>query len=254
MSQDISSIPHPDRNRKRGDVREDGQIFWGLRYKKGILSSIWISHDELLRKKEKKKASNSKSYRKNAIQRRLNQSLYVLQNHDKHLKSCRDSYHKNKEKHKAKRDAYAEKWREENRPKARAMVADWAARNKDRLRENQKKRRANNPRLTVVDSVRRLIQRAFQKRYINKNTRTAEIVGCTWDELAAHIESKFTEGMTWENRSLWHVDHIIPLKIAATAEDIIRLNHWSNLQPLWIPDNLSKGAKMPHELLAKKAG
>lgn len=245
MNQAAQSIPHPDDNRKRGDVREDGKIFWGKVSRKAGFDFIWLTPEEFFLKKEKKKEINSKSYKKNASQRKLERSLYVLRNYEKNLKSAKSSYHKNKEKHKEKRDAYAAKWREENRPKAREMVADWAKRNKKKIRESERKRRQNNPRLTIVDSVRRLIQRAFQKRHIKKDARTAEIVGCTWDELASHIESKFAEGMNWDNRSLWHVDHIVPLKSASTKEDIIRLNHWSNLQPLWIFDNLSKGAKMP---------
>jgi hypothetical protein len=51
--------------------------------------------------------------------------------------------------------------------------------------------------------------------------------------------------MTWENRGEWHVDHIIPFASAKTEEDIVRLAHYTNLQPLWAKENLEKGDKMP---------
>ena len=53
--------------------------------------------------------------------------------------------------------------------------------------------------------------------------------------------------MTWENRSEWHVDHIIPLATAKTEEDVYRLNHYTNLQPLWAHENIRKRAMMPEE-------
>jgi hypothetical protein len=50
--------------------------------------------------------------------------------------------------------------------------------------------------------------------------------------------------MTLENYGEWHLDHIIPLATATTREDVVRLNHYTNFQPLWAKDNLSKGAKI----------
>lgn len=50
--------------------------------------------------------------------------------------------------------------------------------------------------------------------------------------------------MSWENRSLWHIDHIIPLASATTEEGVYQLNHFKNLRPLWAEDNLRKGSKI----------
>jgi hypothetical protein len=74
---------------------------------------------------------------------------------------------------------------------------------------------------------------------------TFKIVGCTPNELKKYIESKFTEGMSWENYSHngWHVDHIIPLSSANTIEESIKLCHYTNLQPLWCEENYKKGNK-----------
>lgn len=77
-----------------------------------------------------------------------------------------------------------------------------------------------------------------------KRSRTHEILGCDFEFFKLHIERQFLRGMTWENRGAWHLDHIIPLATAKTEADVIRLNHFTNLRPMWAEDNLSKGAKV----------
>ena len=81
-------------------------------------------------------------------------------------------------------------------------------------------------------------------------TDTHEILGCNWDEFKIYLEKQFQLGMSWKNRSEWHIDHIIPLASAKTEEDVIRLNHYTNLQPLWAADNLRKSDKMDYESCA----
>jgi hypothetical protein len=49
--------------------------------------------------------------------------------------------------------------------------------------------------------------------------------------------------MTWENRSEWHLDHKIPISWAKSEEMVYKLNHYTNFQPLWAKDNISKGNK-----------
>jgi len=58
------------------------------------------------------------------------------------------------------------------------------------------------------------------------------------------IESLFCEGMSWESRKEWHVDHIRPIKsfLDANITDCNIINDPLNLQPLWAKDNLAKGA------------
>lgn len=93
-------------------------------------------------------------------------------------------------------------------------------------------------------SVRGRVAAAFRERRVPKRGKTAEMLGCGWDHLKAHMEAQFQPGMSWENRSAWHIDHIIPLASAKTAEELERLCHYTNLQPLWAADNIRKGAKI----------
>ena len=79
-----------------------------------------------------------------------------------------------------------------------------------------------------------------------KTNRTMQLVGCNINALMAHIESRFTIGMTWANYGKWHIDHRIPCAVF----DLSKPNqqracfHFSNLQPLWATDNLRKSDKV----------
>ena len=66
------------------------------------------------------------------------------------------------------------------------------------------------------------------------------MLGCDWNTLKNHIENQFFDGMSWGNRSDWHIDHVIPLASAESEYEMIALAHYKNLQPLWEFDNLSK--------------
>jgi 5-methylcytosine-specific restriction endonuclease McrA len=70
------------------------------------------------------------------------------------------------------------------------------------------------------------------------------LVGITPKELKEHLEKQFFQGMSWGNYGEWHIDHIIPLSSAKTEDEIYKLCHYTNLQPLWAEDNLRKGNKL----------
>ncbi len=80
----------------------------------------------------------------------------------------------------------------------------------------------------------------FKIKDFNKTKSSTEILGCSYKYLKSYLESKFEPWMTWENKGLyngefnygWDIDHIIPLSTANTIEEIISLNHFTNLQPL----------------------
>jgi hypothetical protein len=85
---------------------------------------------------------------------------------------------------------------------------------------------------------------AFKKIKENKPYKTEKILGADFLTVKNHLESLFTEEMNWYNmgRYGWHIDHIKPLALANNKEELIELCHYTNLQPLWWKDNMSKGS------------
>ena len=78
----------------------------------------------------------------------------------------------------------------------------------------------------------------------SKGKRTEEIVGLDKAKFKLYIENKFVDGMSWENYGKWHLDHIIPLCSAKNNKDVLALNYYTNLQPLWSEDNIRKNRKI----------
>lgn len=88
----------------------------------------------------------------------------------------------------------------------------------------------------------------FGKKRAYKDCHCIELLGCTSEEFKRYIESKFKEGMTWENHGIngWHIDHIRPLASINwdDPEDIKSAFHYTNTQPLWWHENLAKGDRI----------
>ncbi len=83
---------------------------------------------------------------------------------------------------------------------------------------------------------------SFKRNGFKKSSKLFNILGCSFEEFKDHLESQFQPGMSWDNRHLWHIDHIMPVSMAKNYDELVRLNHYRNLRPLWAFDNISKGA------------
>ena len=159
----------------------------------------------------------------------------------------------NSAKWRAENPGYLATWRAENPEKVKAQDAKWRA--KDPGYQAQAAWRAENPeklkeqRNRPENKLRSAVNTAFKRIRQNKPTDTLKLLGCTWEEAKAHIESLFLEGMTWENHGKgdgkWQIDHIRPVASfkGASEEELKQMNHISNLQPLWAADNRSKSDK-----------
>ena len=92
--------------------------------------------------------------------------------------------------------------------------------------------------------IRKVVYSAFKRKGHDKNFKSRQILGEEWGVIKDYIESQFSEGMTWDNYGEWVFDHKIPISICQTDEEVIRLNHYTNFQPLWHKDNLIKRDKI----------
>lgn len=117
--------------------------------------------------------------------------------------------------------------------------------NKDKILPRIYKRIKNklqsDPKFRMTHNVRCRI------RYVLKNNKKAnhsiKLLGCTFEQLKQHLERQFKNGMSWDNYGDWHVDHIRPCALfdLSDAKQQQECFHYSNLQPLWAKENLSKG-------------
>jgi len=114
---------------------------------------------------------------------------------------------------------------------------------KKRKQEQRKERRKIDPIFVLTNRMRCRLWKYMNVFEIKKTNKTFDIIGCSPSFLKNFLESKFTEGMNWKKRNEWHVDHIIPLSSAKNVEELLKLCHYTNLQPLWAAENIKKGKK-----------
>lgn len=139
---------------------------------------------------------------------------------------------------KAKAKARRDRTKEANAIRQRI----WRQANKGRIMEYVNRRSTQEPMYRLSRSIRTLLNQAFKIKNVTKARKTVDILGCDITTFKTHIESQFLPDMGWHNRSAWHIDHIMPLAGAHTEEELYKLNHYTNLRPLWAKDNLSKGS------------
>jgi hypothetical protein len=141
-------------------------------------------------------------------------------------------------------NAKSKAWRKVNRQRAQENIKRWQEENPERYREIQRKHWRKS---YEKNKFKKLVSGAIKRslKGIWKSKAIFERLGYTVDQLKEHLESKFTEGMTWENHGEWHIDHITPQSWLpfSSIEDENFIKCWalSNLQPLWAKDNISKG-------------
>ena len=173
-------------------------------------------------------------------------------NKDGHLnicKICKSIY--SKEYHKTYTPDPDKVVKRRNSQKYKEGRAKYLIDNAEKIKEQRRiykiKYRAKikqDPFLHTKNKLRKRTAKAFSVSSWNKHNTTKDILGCSYEEAFSHLERLFAGGMTWDNRDKWHIDHIIPLSSAKTEEELIKLCHYTNLQPLWAEDNLKKGSKI----------
>ena len=137
---------------------------------------------------------------------------------------------------------------EKNKETILTYKKEWSEKNGEKLKVKRNLyhslRLKNDVIFRLKCNMRSRLSSFIKTKNITKKNRTFEIIGCSPQLLKEYLEKQFSEGMTWENRVEWHIDHIIPLSSAKTEEELYKLCHYTNLQPLWAVENMKKGNKI----------
>jgi hypothetical protein len=159
-----------------------------------------------------------------------------------YLLSSKNWYNLNRE-HSNKK---SNEWIKNNPEKYKKILSNWESKNRKYRNTYSVERRKNNKLTQLSENSRTRIRCFLKKTNIRKTSSTFEMIGCTPQFLKEHLEKQFKDGMNWENYGLygWHIDHIIPLSSAEDEDGVYKLCHYTNLQPLWAKENLSKGSKI----------
>jgi len=208
-----------------------------VRYKKIVLSPEDI---KVCRVCNKEKKVTEFHQRKNSIDGYRNDckdclNKKCLENPNRKLNK-KNYYNSNAEKIKEK----SRKWIQENKELSKESRRKYQKDNKDKRNKYSKDRYDSDPIYKLTLNCRGIILKAFKRKGWGKNSKTKDLIGCSFEELKVYLENLFIEGMTWENHGEWHIDHKIPLSWAKDESELVKLFHFSNLQPLWAKDNLSK--------------
>jgi len=113
--------------------------------------------------------------------------------------------------------------------------------NRDRINEKIRDRKNNDVLYKLSFTIRNSIYNSINRMGYSKKDKSRDILGCSFEYFMKYIEEQFLEGMSWENHGDWHLDHKTPISWAETEEQVYELNKYTNFQPLWSFDNLSKG-------------
>lgn len=179
---------------------------------------------------------------------------------------CKKSYNKNSDSKKSYYQLNREKIKKDrlsryyqNKDSEREYSRDYYVKNRskiNRYRSDYEKHRLESDNIyKCIRVVRSLIFISIYNNGYTKNSKSSEILGCSYEEFKEHIESKFEDWMSWDNHGkytgnyseTWHLDHIIPISSAKNESDVIRLNHYTNFQPLCSKINLEKSNKINYD-------
>jgi hypothetical protein len=159
------------------------------------------------------------------------------------IKKRNKQYYKNEEvieRYRVWRNTPEQKKKKSKRGKIYRQLKEVKEHRRKYLREYDKKRKATDKVYDMKKRVRRTICTTLARGGYTKKSRSFEILGIGYDGFVKHIESLFRDGMSWDNRTKWHLDHIVPISFAQCEEDIIKLNHYTNLRPLWAEENIKR--------------
>lgn len=200
----------------------------------------WCNECRLADTKEwrKKNKEHVIKYKEETREYRLKKDAEYRESHREELRIIATIYN---EKSKERRRLY--RLTEEGHRKELARGRKWRQENKEKYSQYFHDYHEKYPEKKIARNLRNRLRKLLKG--ISSVIHSNDIAGCSLDFLKKHLESQFQEGMNWDNYGVWHVDHIRPCESFnfRDPEQQRECFLWSNLQPLWGKDNISKNAK-----------
>jgi hypothetical protein len=131
----------------------------------------------------------------------------------------------------------------QNREKFLDISRKWRIANKEYRRKYFRNREDSDIQYKLRCALRNRIRCAI--KHDARSGSAINDLGCSIEYFKNYLEKQFSSGMTWDNYGDWHIDHKKPLISfdLTDPEQFRKAVHFTNLQPLWAMDNLSKGTK-----------
>jgi hypothetical protein len=230
----------------------------------------YLTKNKEWRENNKEWVKQYRQTKKYKEQEKIRNKKYKDKNKDKLIKLCKEWREKKKKsdpnydkeryyKHREKQLAHKRKKYEEKKDILLAKSKEWRENNQAWIKDYRKKRRTINkdrqiqrykeePSYRLKVLLRRRIADCIKRNKMSKDLHTMELLGTDIETARIHLENQFKENMSWDNHGNygWHIDHIIPCSSfdLTDIEQQKKCFHYTNLQPLWWWDNLSKGSKI----------
>lgn len=165
---------------------------------------------------------------------------------EKSIKQRKEYILKNPEVKRRISNKYAKNNSKKNRERRIKWVNENLTRHRKYCREYVAKRARTDIGYAMMRRLRSRILSALKGKNIRKAAKTVELLGCSVEEFKNHLQQRFHQGMTWENRGEWHIDHIVPCASFNLSDPMQQriCFHYTNLQPLWEKENRRKKDKI----------
>lgn len=179
---------------------------------------------------------------------------YLNEKHKEYRQKNKDLYKEFDKRHYIKnRDVINERHKRYNanhKEEKKERAKKYYIKNKEKIKEKTKSYSLNrlktDPMYRLKANVRKVILYSFKRKNKDKKLKTENILGCKIDFFTKYLLNTFKNnyGYEWDGKEQVHIDHIIPLAIANTEEEVIKLCYYTNLQLLKAKDNLQKSCKI----------
>jgi len=180
---------------------------------------------------------------------------YNKENKEK-VKMYSKKYYEKKENNERKKE-YNKEYRKTNIESVKDYQKVYQKINKEQNNKRAKERKENDPLYKLSCNIRSLITKSINRKGYKKESKTFNILNCSFEDFKLHLEKQFINDKAWMNWSnygnpvdgliepnkTWDIDHIIPIATATNEEELLKLNHYTNLQPLcsyhnrWVKKN-----------------